>query len=83
MEGQKTSRGGDNGWPLTSCDSAHFYFLAIHDEDARNGTANIFRFIEPLLGRRFVSVNGCKTALDWAEEGKCLAKELDHFEWQG
>jgi hypothetical protein len=53
------------------------------DEDVRNGTANIFRFTEPLLGRRFVSVNGCKTALDWAEEGKCLAKELDHFEWQG
>ena len=30
MEGQKTSRGRDDGWPLTSGASAHFYFLTIH-----------------------------------------------------
>jgi DDE superfamily endonuclease len=37
-------------------------------EYERNGTANIFLFPEPLMGRRFVSVRERKTALDWATE---------------
>lgn len=37
-------------------------------EYERNGTANIFMFIEPLAGRRHVSVRENKTGLDWAEE---------------
>jgi hypothetical protein len=32
MEGHKASRGGDNGRPITSCDSAHFYFWPFRPE---------------------------------------------------
>ena len=35
-------------------------------EYERNGTANIFLFTEPLLGRRLVRVRERKTARDWA-----------------
>ena len=37
-------------------------------EYARNGTANIFIFTEPLRGLRFVSVREHRTARDWATE---------------
>jgi hypothetical protein len=35
-------------------------------EYKRNGTANIFMFIEPLAGRRNVSVTERRTKIDWA-----------------
>ena len=41
-------------------------------EYERNGTANIFRFTEPLRGRRLVSVRARKTARDWALEIQAL-----------
>jgi DDE superfamily endonuclease len=41
-------------------------------EYARNGTATIFMFTEPLRGVRTVSVREHKTAIDWATEVKQL-----------
>ena len=41
-------------------------------EYERNGTANIFMFIEPLNGQRHVSVREFKTSIDWAIEIKYL-----------
>ena len=37
-------------------------------EYERNGTANIFLFTAPLMGRRFVRVRERQTAIDWATE---------------
>lgn len=42
-------------------------------EYVRNGTCSIFAFIEPLGGRRHVSVREHRTAADWAEEIKYLS----------
>lgn len=42
-------------------------------EYLRNGTCNIFVFVEPLGGVRHVSVREHRTATDWAEEIKYLA----------
>jgi len=44
-------------------------------EYERNGTANIFLFTEPLVGWRKTSVRERKTAVDWAEEIRCLLEE--------
>lgn len=41
-------------------------------EYERNGTANIFMFVEPLGGWRHVNVSEHKTAIDWAREIKEL-----------
>ncbi len=41
-------------------------------EYERNGTANIFMFVEPLGGRRHVNVRERRTAIDWAHEIKEL-----------
>lgn len=41
-------------------------------EYERNGTANIFMFVEPLGGSRYVSVRERKTGKDWAEEVRNL-----------
>ena len=37
-------------------------------EYRRNGTASVFMFLEPLAGRRRVSVRERRTAVDWAHE---------------
>ena len=37
-------------------------------EYERNGTANIFMFVEPLKGFRFVNVTARRTAADWAHQ---------------
>ena len=44
----------------------------IDAEYIRNGTCSIFVFVEPLGGRRHVSVREHRTAEDWAEEIKYL-----------
>ena len=41
-------------------------------EYERNGTANVFVFVEPLAGRRRVSVTERRTRADWAHEIKHL-----------
>lgn len=41
-------------------------------EYERNGTAVIFLFAEPLVGKRVVNVRKRRTAIDWAEEVKEL-----------
>jgi hypothetical protein len=41
-------------------------------EYKRNGVADVFMFVEPLAGRRFVSVTETRTAVDWA----CQIKNL-------
>jgi len=41
-------------------------------EYARNGTANVFMFTEPLSSHRHVNVRERKTAIDWAYEIKGL-----------
>lgn len=41
-------------------------------EYIRNGTCSIFAFVEPLGGRRHVSVREHRTATDWAEEIRYL-----------
>ena len=38
----------------------------------RNGVANLFMFVEPLAGRRFVSVTEKREAVDWAGQVKEL-----------
>lgn len=45
-------------------------------EYIRNGTCSIFVFVEPLGGRRHVSVRERRTATDWAEEIKRLVDEM-------
>jgi hypothetical protein len=44
-------------------------------EYERRGTANLFMFVEPLAGRRRVSVTDRRTAVDWAHEIKRLLDE--------
>jgi len=44
-------------------------------EYERNGTANIFMAVEPLLGRRHVSVTDRRTSLDFAEFLRVLSDE--------
>lgn len=44
-------------------------------EYERRGTANLFMFVEPLVGRRRVSVTARRTAVDWAHEIKRLLEE--------
>ena len=41
-------------------------------EYARNGTANVFLFCEPLAGRRRVAVTNRRTRCDWAEQIRVL-----------
>ncbi len=41
-------------------------------EYERRGTANLFMFVEPLAGRRRVSVTARRTAVDWAQQVKRL-----------
>ena len=48
-------------WPAEEGKPARYDYA-----DERHGTANIFLFTEPLMGRRFVRVRERKTALDWA-----------------
>jgi hypothetical protein len=36
----------------------------------RNGVADVFMFVEPLAGRRFVSVTEKREAVDWARQVK-------------
>jgi hypothetical protein len=38
----------------------------------RNGVADVFMFVEPLKGRRFVSVTETRGAVDWAQQTKDL-----------
>ena len=38
----------------------------------RNGVADVFMFVEPLAGRRFVAVTEKREAVDWAEQVKQL-----------
>ena len=42
-------------------------------EYVRNGTCSIFAFVEPLGGKRHVSVHEHRTAVDWAHEIKYLS----------
>lgn len=44
-------------------------------EYIRNGTANLFLWVEPLAGRRGVSVTQRRTAVDFAEQLRRLAEE--------
>jgi len=44
-------------------------------EYKRNGTANVFMFVEPLGGWRRVSVTERRTADDWAQQVKQLLDE--------
>lgn len=44
-------------------------------EYERHGTANLFMFVEPLAGRRRVSVTDRRTAVDWAQQVKRLLDE--------
>ena len=44
-------------------------------EYERRGTANLFMFVEPLAGRRRVSVTTRRTAVDWAQQVKLLLDE--------
>jgi len=44
-------------------------------EYRRTGTASVFMFLEPLAGRRLVSVRDRRTARDWAHEIKRLLDE--------
>ena len=44
----------------------------VDDEYARNGTANIFMFPEPLSGTRHVSITEHRTAVDGANELRAL-----------
>ena len=37
-------------------------------EYERNGTANVFLFVEPLRGRRRVEVTARRTRIDWADQ---------------
>lgn len=45
----------------------------IDSEYVRNGTVSIFVFVEPLGGKRHVSVREYRTATDWAEEIKYMS----------
>jgi len=51
-------------------------------EYERNGTANLFLFVEPLAGRRQVNVTARRTALDWAHQIQELV-ELHYAEAEG
>ena len=42
-------------------------------EYERNGTANVFVFVEPLAGRRKVNITDRRTRTDWAEQIRELA----------
>ena len=44
-------------------------------EYERNGTSNLFIFIEPLLGWRRIDITSRRTARDWAEQIKQLVDE--------
>jgi hypothetical protein len=51
---------------------------AKHDyEDTRHGTANLFVIVEPLAGKRHVTVTERRTAADFAAQMKYLCDELD------
>ena len=45
----------------------------VDSEYKRNGTCSIFIFVEPLGGKRYVSVREHRTAIDWAMEIKYLS----------
>jgi len=46
-------------------------------EYERNGTANVFLFVEPLKGRRRVQVTARRTRIDWAHQVRHLV-EVDY-----
>lgn len=47
-----------------------------HDHEyVRNGTANVFMFVEPLAGKRHVAVTSRRTKLDFAKQMKTLVDE--------
>lgn len=46
--------------------------LRVDYEYERNGMANLFMFTEPLSGYRYISVREHRTAVDWAQEIRCL-----------
>jgi hypothetical protein len=39
-------------------------------EYERNGVSNLFLFVEPLAGKRYVNVTEQRTAVDWAHQIK-------------
>jgi hypothetical protein len=45
-------------------------------EYVREGTCDLWMFVEPLGGWRDVRVSGRKTALDWASQIKALAEPI-------
>lgn len=45
------------------------------NEYVRKGTCNVFMFVEPLGGRRYVSASGRRTKKDWAREVKSIVTE--------
>jgi hypothetical protein len=45
-------------------------------EYSRQGTANLFLFVEPLAGRRHLTVTGRRTRIDFAHQMKYLCDEL-------
>ena len=45
-------------------------------EYVRNGTANLFLWVEPLAGRRHVRVTAQRTKQDWAQ---CIRDLVDHY----
>lgn len=45
-------------------------------EYVRNGTANLFIFVEPLAGRRRVNVTDRRTIPDFAAQMKCLCDDM-------
>ena len=46
-------------------------------EYERNGVSNLFRFFEPLTGKRYVNVTEQRTAVDWAHQLKDLVDLRD------
>jgi hypothetical protein len=49
--------------------------LRIDDEYVRNGVGNIFMAVEPLAGKRFVSITERRTCVDWASFIKMILDE--------
>jgi DDE superfamily endonuclease len=57
----------------------------VDDAYERNGTANIFRFTEPLTGTRHVRVTAHRTAVDWVRYAEAARVRLvcDHLNTHG
>ena len=56
--------------PLPACPGNN---QKVDSEYKRNGTCSIFIFVEPLGGKRYVSVREHRTAIDWVIEIKYLS----------